>query len=200
MTDMDRWYGVTCLYFGGTTVSNQARSRSLYACWWKSSNQTGRNTGKRCQQTCSCIFHSEKSCLYWTGWSSKQVPAIGKTRESIMQALQKSHTGLRGCLRRAREVVFWPGLHTDLEKFLSQCEPCQTLKIEPNQRTTSDSSDTRHVKPYQRSISVISLEDFFFLRLDLMDYAGKGYLVTVDYSSNFFEVDGLQDKAAEEVI
>ena len=72
MTDMDRWYGVTCLYFGGTTVSNQARSRSLCACWWKSSNQTGRNTGKRCQQTCRCIFHSEKGCLYWTGWSEKK--------------------------------------------------------------------------------------------------------------------------------
>ena len=103
MTDMDRWYGVTCLYFGGktgwTTVSNQARSRSLYACWWKSSNQTGRKTGKKCQQTCNCIFYSEKSCLYWTGWSGEKeerkkeqkkkrtvIPAIGKTRESIMRA------------------------------------------------------------------------------------------------------------------
>ena len=56
------------------------------------------------------------------------IPAIGKTRESIMQALHKSHTALQGCLRRAREVVYWPGLHTDLERFLSQCEPCQTFK------------------------------------------------------------------------
>lgn len=36
--------------------------------------------------------------------------------------------------------------------------------------------------------------------LDLVDYAGKGYLVTADYYSDFFEVDRLQDKAAEEVI
>ena len=147
-------------------------------------------------------FREELSILNGLIFKTKRtvIPAIGKTRESIMQALHKSHTGLQGCLRRAREVVYWPGLHTDLERFLSQCEPCQTFKKEPNQRTTSESSDTRHVTPYQRSMSVITLEDFFFLRLDLMDYAGKGYLVTVDYSSNFFEVDRLQDKAAEEVI
>ena len=207
MTDMDRWYGVTCLYFGGktgwTTASNQARSRSLYACWWKSSNQTGRKIGKKVPANLQLYFpfREELSILNGLIFKTKRtvIPAIGKTRESIMQALHKSHTGLQGSLRRAREVVYWPGLHTDLERFLSQCEPCQTFKKEPNQRTTSESSDTRHVTPYQRSMSVITLEDFFFLRLDLMDYAGKGYPVTVDYS-NFFEVDRLQDKAAEEVI
>ena len=39
-----------------------------------------------------------------------------------------------------------------------------------------------------------------YVALDLMDYASTGYLVTVDYYSDFFEVDRLQDKAAEEVI
>ena len=95
-----------------------------------------------------------------------------------------------------REELSILNSHSGDRKDKREYYACQRNQTKP---TTSESSDTRHVTPYQRSISVITLEDFFFLRLDLMDYAGKGYPVTVDYS-NFFEVDRLQDKAAEEVI
>ena len=107
-------------------------------------------------------FREELSILNGLIFKTKRtvIPAIGKTRESIMQALHKSHTGLQGCLRRAREVVYWPGLHTDLEKFLSQYEPCQTLKKEPNQRTPVSHPIPdmwRHINgPYQSSVWKIS--------------------------------------------
>ena len=145
----DRWYGVTCLYFGGqtgwTTVSNQARSRSRMLMKIIQSDWPEHRKAVPANLQPYFPFREELSILNGLIFKAERtvIPAIGKTRESIMQALHKSHMGLHGCLRRAREVVYWPGLQTDLEKFLSQCEPCQTFKKEPNQRTTSEWFDTR---------------------------------------------------------
>ena len=35
-------------------------------------------------------------------------------RPKIRERLQGAHTGVEGCLRRARETVYWPGMNADL--------------------------------------------------------------------------------------
>ena len=70
--------------------------------------------------------------------------------------------------------------------------PVQTMtdiSKELNQRTISESYNTRP------TMAVCSTGSD-----GLSVYASTGYLVRIDYSSDFFEVDRLQDKAAEEVI
>lgn len=56
-------------------------------------------------------------------------------REEIKQKLHQSHLGLQGCLRRGREVVYWPVMNKDIEDFISTgsvCKTCQTdQKKEP---------------------------------------------------------------------
>lgn len=47
-------------------------------------------------------------------------------REEIKQKLHQSHLGLQGCLRRGREVVYWPGMNKDIEDFTSSCSVCET--------------------------------------------------------------------------
>ena len=39
-------------------------------------------------------------------------------REEIKQHLQENHLGIQGCLRRAREVVCWPGMNKDFQLVL----------------------------------------------------------------------------------
>lgn len=75
-------------------------------------------------------FREELPIQNWLIFKAERIiiPVTGKTRVSFMQALHKSHTGLHGCLWRTQKVICLPGLHTDLEKFLSQCKPWRTFQ------------------------------------------------------------------------
>lgn len=44
-------------------------------------------------------------------------------REEVKQKLHQSHLGLQGCLRRGREVVYWPGMKKQLVQFASVTKP-----------------------------------------------------------------------------
>ena len=47
---------------------------------------------------------------------------IRKSLQGYMfQQLHKGHMGMEKCKRRAREVIFWPGLNADADKFLETC-------------------------------------------------------------------------------
>ena len=47
-------------------------------------------------------------------------------RTELMALTHASHIGIEGCLRRARECLFWPHMSQDLKKFISTCDICQT--------------------------------------------------------------------------
>lgn len=46
----------------------------------------------------------------------------------INEKLQRSHIGIQGCLRRAREVVYWPNMNREVTEFISKCETCNTFQ------------------------------------------------------------------------
>jgi hypothetical protein len=50
-------------------------------------------------------------------------------RQEIREKVHASHIGLQGCLRRARELVYWPGMNKDLTDFISKCDTCATQQI-----------------------------------------------------------------------
>lgn len=51
-------------------------------------------------------------------------------REEIKQKLHQSHLGIQGCLRRGREVVYWPGMYKDIEDFISSCSVCKSYQTD----------------------------------------------------------------------
>ena len=42
-----------------------------------------------------------------------------------MQKLHSSHAGIQSCIGRARIVVYWPRMSSDLESFIKECQTCQ---------------------------------------------------------------------------
>ena len=44
-------------------------------------------------------------------------------RAEIKKDIHVSHAGVEGCLRRARESVYWPGMNAELKHWISTCEP-----------------------------------------------------------------------------
>ena len=48
-------------------------------------------------------------------------------RADIMARIPQSHIGV-GCLRRARESVYWPGMTSAIKDYISQCKTCRSYE------------------------------------------------------------------------
>jgi len=104
----------------------------------------------------------------------------------MKERIHSSHIGLNGCLRRARECMYWPGMTGELKEYISQCKTCS--KYEAKQPRESLMSHEIAERPWEK------------IGADLYIIDGKDYLIIVDYFSNFWEIDHLPDTKAGTVI
>ena len=98
-------------------------------------------------------------------------------RGEIKKAIHSSHTGVEACLRRARECVYWPSMNAEIKEYISQCETC--LKFNNKQQKETLMSHEITDRPWER------------VGVDLFELGNQHFLVTVDYFSNFWEIDVL---------
>lgn len=105
---------------------------------------------------------------------------------SMMEKLHSSHIGIQGCLRRARDALYWPNMNTDIERYVQQCDTCNSITSNQQKETL-----IQHEIP-SRPWEVIGI--------DLFECEGRDYLIAVDYMSSYFEVDCLDSKTAKGVI
>ena len=47
-------------------------------------------------------------------------------RNEMLHQIHRSYIGVEGCLRRAREVIYWPRMNAEVKDFVSKCSVCQT--------------------------------------------------------------------------
>ena len=53
-----------------------------------------------------------------------------KERANIVKSLHESQIGIEGTLRRARDIVYWPGITAQLKDYLSKCGICNRYRPE----------------------------------------------------------------------
>ncbi|XP_014681748.1 PREDICTED: uncharacterized protein K02A2.6-like [Priapulus caudatus] len=107
-------------------------------------------------------------------------------RKEVKENVHQGHLGINSCLRRARDLIFWPGMSAEIRQYVEACGTCATYSVK--QRAESPVITEVPQRPWQKVAS------------DLLSWAGCDYLVTVDYHSNFFKVDRLRETTAEAVI
>ena len=107
-------------------------------------------------------------------------------RAKVKEKIHRAHIGIQGCLRRAREVVYWPGMNQEITDYVSQCEVCNTFA----RRQQKEPLIIHEVpeRPWQK------------IGCDIFTIQDKDYLCTVDYFSSYFEVDHLKRKTGDEII
>ncbi len=117
---------------------------------------------------------------------SDKVVVPKSARAQIRTELHSAHLGLESTLRRARESVYWPGMATELKDTIARCEPCNIYsRQQPKEPLKSYEIPDR---PWER------------IAIDFFTVDGKDYMVTVDYYSDFFELDHMSSKDAPAVI
>ena len=107
-------------------------------------------------------------------------------RKEMKETLHTSHVGIEGTLRRARESIYWPGMNADVKQYISMCETCRSYDRR-NQKETLMPHELPD-RPWEK------------VGTDLFELHGKHYLITVDYLSNFWEIDRLYDLGSKAVI
>ena len=50
------------------------------------------------------------------------VPA--NLRKELLAVLHSSHIGIEGCVRRARDTLYWPRMAAELQQYISKCDIC----------------------------------------------------------------------------
>lgn len=107
-------------------------------------------------------------------------------RDDMLAKIHASHIGIQGCLRRAREVVYWPRMDKDVQAYVAKCDVCNSQLAEQGKEPLI--CHELPTRPWEK------------IAVDLFDLNGTEFMVTVDYYSSFFEVDRLTSKTAEQVV
>ena len=107
-------------------------------------------------------------------------------RAEIKRDFHASHAGVEGCLRRARESVYWPGMNSELRHWISTCEPCRQFEISHGKETLMCHEVPQW--PWEK------------VAVDLFTLNQNDYLVTVDYYSDYWELDRLHSTDAGAVV
>jgi len=107
-------------------------------------------------------------------------------RQEMVERAHMSHAGINSSIRRARDAVYWPNMNSEITKHISKCEICQ--------RIASESQKEPMI------LRELATRPWQFVATDLFEFRQQSYLITVDYFSNYFEIDRLEEKKAKDVI
>ena len=132
-------------------------------------------------------FQGRNHCLCWPTAEVWQAycPRFAK-RSQMLSKIHSSHLGIGKCKRRARDVLFWPGMNQQITDMISKCNTCNTYRNAQAREPLK--SHELPGRPWQK------------IAVDLFELDKQDYVVIVDYYSKFFEVSHLPNSKSKTVI
>ena len=97
-----------------------------------------------------------------------------------------SHIGSEGCLRRAREQIYWPRMNAELCDYISKCPIC--LKYRNNLQKEPILQEKIPEKPWQT------------VSTDLLQLGRNHYLLIVDHYSNFIDYAPRRETTSSHIV
>lgn len=107
-------------------------------------------------------------------------------REEMLALVHEGHLGIDRCKRRAREVMFWPGITSDVELYVRRCTTCQENSNVPSREPLIP-------------VEIPSLP-WHKISTDIFEYSNKKFVIIVDYYSGYVEVCACNNTTAQTVI
>jgi hypothetical protein len=113
---------------------------------------------------------------------------IPKTmRSDLIKRVHAGHQGLDSCLRRAREIIYWPQMSHEITTYVESCGTCNAF---PHKKQQSEPLIMHEVPQYA----------WEKVGCDVFTIKQRDYLVTVDYNTSFFEIDFLPNLSTNTVV
>ena len=96
-------------------------------------------------------------------------------RKEMTALVHATHIGAEGCIRRARETMYWPRMTTELKEYIAKCDVCLAHRASPAKEPL-----------LQHEFEGCP---WYKISADLCEMPGRTLLVVCDYFSNFIEVE-----------
>jgi hypothetical protein len=123
-------------------------------------------------------MRDELSSYHGVIYKGERIVIPTSLRSEILKILHRSHTGIVKTKQRARDMVYWPGLNSQIEDMTNNCEAC--LKNRPRSQKEPMTIHPVPTLPWNK------------VGADLFEFEKVHYLLLVDYFSNYIEVMPLQ--------
>lgn len=107
-------------------------------------------------------------------------------RSDILKRIHAGHLGQVKCKARARQMVYWPNINSEIQSLIERCPTCKTYAYK-------QLSEPLIMQP-------TPTQPWYRIGVDLLQYSGRHYLCAYDLMSNFPEVELLPDTTASTVI
>lgn len=107
-------------------------------------------------------------------------------RSDMLNKIHIGHFGLEMSLRRAKEVVYWPGMVNDVTNVINNCQTCWEHKKSNSPEPMLLQKQPQ--RPWEK------------LGIDLFAWNGKHFVVIGDYFSKFVDFAKISDESSETVI
>ncbi|KAL9953715.1 hypothetical protein ACROYT_G041171 [Oculina patagonica] len=131
-------------------------------------------------------FREEISCIDGPLFKGQKLIVPHALRAQMLEKIHESHQGIVKSKQHARDLLFWPGMMTQIEEQVAKCFKCSQYQ-------------TAHAK--EPMIITETLErPWSKIAADLFEYQGNSYLLCVDYFSKWIEVDKLDDFTSRNTI
>ena len=144
---------------------------------------------RACCPPAALPYYDERSSLIEADglvYRGEQLVVPRSLRKDMLMQIHGSHIGIGGCVRRAREVLYWPGMSAQVRDYVSRCSTCQTFM--PTQCREPLQPHELPSRPWEK------------VGGDLFELAGQTFLIMVDYWSNYFEIAELHKNTSVSVI
>ena len=75
-------------------------------------------------------FHFREELTIQDGilFKGNRVIVPGALRSHMVKKVHSSHIGIEGCLKKARDVLFWPGMTSEIKDCVAKCGTCNTYQ------------------------------------------------------------------------
>ena len=106
-------------------------------------------------------------------------------RAHVLADIHKGHQGEVKCIRRATELVWWPGMTKEIREIVKNCEICL---------------ENRRVPAEPLRATPLPERPWWRLATDVLEHNGTQYIVVVDYYSRYIDAKPITTADSQNII
>ena len=123
-------------------------------------------------------------------FKGQQLVVPAALRRELLEKTHATHVGIEGCIRRARDTLYWPRMSTEIREYITKCDIC--MAHSKGQAREPMMQHDFMARPWSK------------VAADLCDLDGRTLLVLSDYysdyHSNYIEVACLSSTTSRAII